>query len=409
MASLIAWLDASADEQRRVREIVQLFSQRDTQDELGGRRIVVALSDALFPGTSVLHSRARYLLFIPWLAQIAASKKDQLGWFEWLEREMIAQFIADEAVPDEDRIAGLIGNRAGPQVKQLPSTAYWTALDAWGVLVTPGTVAETLDRMRKRRGNVSREDTDELAERQLSVWHPGVGDVPEGFPHENIDGGFRLKPVEAAWLRERWLQTAGGSMLGHLVTQSQPLAADSPWDDPACRSADASVVAVLDEAERFSLALGGARSLYQLLLAERYLAEGNDRVDVDLDATRDEIDDWANEVEDRASLFDGWEPDDFWSCVLSQNARVDPMSRRFFDVWFERMRRGMVEGTPEDELLRSTVEERERFLKRGQARLQNPKLLSAWQGGSPGRVVFRWGQVRQLVGDVHEGLDVAGA
>ncbi len=73
MAALISWLDASPEEQRKVREIVRMFSQRETQDEMGGRRIVVALSDALFPGTSVLHSRARYLLFIPWLLQRAAS------------------------------------------------------------------------------------------------------------------------------------------------------------------------------------------------------------------------------------------------------------------------------------------------------------------------------------------------
>jgi len=122
MASQISWLDASADEHRRVREIVQLFSQRETQDELGGRRIVVTLSDALFPGTSVLHSRARYLLFVPWFAQMAAPKKDGPGWLDWYERQMIQAFLDDDTVDDADRLAGLIGREAGPTVKQLPST-----------------------------------------------------------------------------------------------------------------------------------------------------------------------------------------------------------------------------------------------------------------------------------------------
>ena len=69
MASQVAWLDASVEEQLRVREVVALFSQKETQDELGGRRIVVALADTLFPGTSVLHARARYLFFIPGCAR----------------------------------------------------------------------------------------------------------------------------------------------------------------------------------------------------------------------------------------------------------------------------------------------------------------------------------------------------
>ena len=33
--SLIAWLDVSAEEQRRVRELVAMFSDKSTLDELG--------------------------------------------------------------------------------------------------------------------------------------------------------------------------------------------------------------------------------------------------------------------------------------------------------------------------------------------------------------------------------------
>ena len=42
VAATISSLDASAEEQRKVREIVSMFSQSGTQDEMGGRRIVVA-------------------------------------------------------------------------------------------------------------------------------------------------------------------------------------------------------------------------------------------------------------------------------------------------------------------------------------------------------------------------------
>ncbi|MGH3706350.1 MAG: DUF6361 family protein, partial [Agromyces sp.] len=60
MASTVAWLDTSTDEQRRVREVIALFSQQESRDELGIGQIRDALSDHLFPGTSVLQTRARY-------------------------------------------------------------------------------------------------------------------------------------------------------------------------------------------------------------------------------------------------------------------------------------------------------------------------------------------------------------
>ena len=57
---MIAWLDASREDQRRMREIVNLFTQSESRDELGVGQVRDAFSDSLFPGTSTLHTRARY-------------------------------------------------------------------------------------------------------------------------------------------------------------------------------------------------------------------------------------------------------------------------------------------------------------------------------------------------------------
>ena len=65
--AVLAWVDYSQADQRRAREIVAMFSQRESRDELGLGRIRDALSETLFPGTSVLLTRARYLLLVPWL------------------------------------------------------------------------------------------------------------------------------------------------------------------------------------------------------------------------------------------------------------------------------------------------------------------------------------------------------
>ncbi|QGF22604.1 DUF6361 family protein [Raineyella fluvialis] len=71
--SSVAWLDTSAEEQRRVREVIALFTQKDTLDELGIGQIRDVFSDALFPGITTIQTRAKYFLLVPW-AYVKESK-----------------------------------------------------------------------------------------------------------------------------------------------------------------------------------------------------------------------------------------------------------------------------------------------------------------------------------------------
>ncbi len=135
MPSLIAWLDASSEEQRRMREIIRLFTERDSRDELGIGQVRDAISDGLFPGTSTLLTRARYLLFVPWCYQLAAGKADLLAAADQNERKMIV------ALRQEEDFAGLLGMRSGPLLKTLPSTVYRGTLRYYGILRYPVTRA----------------------------------------------------------------------------------------------------------------------------------------------------------------------------------------------------------------------------------------------------------------------------
>jgi Family of unknown function (DUF6361) len=74
MSSTFGWLDADNEQRRRMLEVVDLFKEEGTVDELGIGSMRDAIADVLFPGTSVLHTRLRYVLFIPWLLQRAAHK-----------------------------------------------------------------------------------------------------------------------------------------------------------------------------------------------------------------------------------------------------------------------------------------------------------------------------------------------
>src|SRR6478735_3076569 len=128
MSSQIAWLDSTPEEQQAARELIAMFSDKESRDELGIGPIRDAFSDLLFPGTSVLQTRARYYLFVPWcyrtpdLNRLTGSALRDRG--RGNERALI-KAMRSSGVTDK---AGLIGARAGVNVRNLPSDVYWNGM-----------------------------------------------------------------------------------------------------------------------------------------------------------------------------------------------------------------------------------------------------------------------------------------
>lgn len=63
--SLIAWLSFDQDQQQRTQLLMAALSQQGTVDELGMGILRDLIAGVLFPGHTVLHTRAKYLLFLP--------------------------------------------------------------------------------------------------------------------------------------------------------------------------------------------------------------------------------------------------------------------------------------------------------------------------------------------------------
>lgn len=130
MSSSFGWLDADANQRRRMLEVVDMFKDEDTVDELGVGAIRDALSGALFPGMSTIHTRLRYVLFIPWLLERASHKPTQTEMtaeFRSLEYRLIGSLLAG------GEQLGVIGSRARDNLRRLPSGVYWSALGTWGI------------------------------------------------------------------------------------------------------------------------------------------------------------------------------------------------------------------------------------------------------------------------------------
>jgi hypothetical protein len=400
--SLIAWLDTSADEQRRIREIVRTFTDQGTLDELGIGQIRDAFSDALFPGTSTIQTRARYLLFVPWLFQRAADNappSQVAAYAERYERQLI------EGLRAAGDLRGLIGRQAGIAVKRLPSSIYWSALQRLGIL------ARSVEPEQVGRKRVAISEADELVDRTVGDWNPTLPARPKGLPHD-VPGGFDLTFEEASWLRERIVTAAPGTHLAHLVTRPEPPEPESwaPWSDTSAKDTSDDCRQLLYDAELFSTAVYGASLLYNLLIAERYEAAGHTQVENPVDNYRERLGDWSDEIAQRQQEFQDWDRHRLWAFARSMAPTISVPTMAFVNSWLDALADGSATRAADAPALRDLVAAREQRNKGPLSRLTNTKMLASWSGHSgDGALVYRWPQVRTIVTDIQQGLRRAAA
>lgn len=395
MASLIAWLDSTPEEQRAARELISLFTQQEGRDELGIGQVRDAFSDLLFPGTSVIQTRARYFLFVPWCYSYGkaaqARGREVVIRGERQERELIKTLLDSNF---EDAV-GLIGRRKGPSIKNLPSTIYWSGLRRYDILTHDNDLG-----LLARTG--SGDGSTELSARIFADWDAGLPEPPPDFP-KAVPGGFDLELGEAEWLRDRIVAAAPESVFAHLLERRLAIADGTrfAWD-----VVDRDQFEALDHAYWFSGVLHGASLLYNLLIGELYDADPNlNRIEDAAGYYRDEIDDWVEDfVAPNFDALQRWNIQRMWELVLAMNPRIDMRAQIFVEMWVGAIRSGGSAGVADNRELRRSVRTREER-KGKQSRLLNPRMLATWSGASgTGQLAYRWGTVRVIVNDIVKGL-----
>lgn len=400
MASRLSWLDYSDVERRRVLDVVRSLSERDTRDELGLATVRDALADMLAPGISTLQTRPRYFLFIPWIYQRIEErvrKRSVTVDKDWITRK--ARSVEVELIGhllDSGESEGVIGSSAGRALKRLPSSIYWNGLGEWGVRLCPWSIDAYHHWLAINGPPSVVGGGDEWG--AWPNWHPGIPPAPEGFPE---GATMVLQPWEAEYLRERILEHQPGTLLGQLVLGGDaPVNLDYPWQvlDVGIEL-PSGVARAVRHAREFSLAVHGAVLIYNLMLAE---APAEPRQDW-IERYRSLLAEWAREVSDRSDAFAGWDRADFWRVVDSMR-QVPLGSRQFINAWLDRL---LTADDPanlaDDAQVRNLIDNRERQLKRAQARLHNPRLLELWKGDTgsgTGRMDYRWPVMRAHLADI---------
>ena len=408
MASTISWLDHSEDDQRRVREILRLFEDTDTVDDLGIGTIRDAISNSLFPGTSVIQTRARYFLFVPWLFRRAEQRHPQqlVAKATDMERNLIEPLRAGG---DTD---GLIGVQQGKDVRTLPSAIFWGGLIRYGIFLSPSLTIRQYGR-QFARGLAALDSEDEIGDRIPSFWQRDIPDPPSDLFRFKV-ATFDLTREEAEWLCERIISSDRPDQPASLLTayirdlrRGDPLvAADAMWDAAVPTDTPPSIAELVQHAEQFSCATQGAALLYNLMLAEERLATDLEPTDgTSVDNYRLRLAEWtATATRIRLAAWAG-RIADFWDCVLDNRVRIPHETQIFLNGWAHLLAEDLRHlATSQD--ARALIRDREFQHKRGQARLANKKRLREWTGNAGTRpLVFRWPQVQRMLIDIADGLD----
>ena len=400
MQATLTWLDLTASDRDKMRRVLDLFKEQGTLDEMGLGSLRDVLSDALFPGTSSIQTRLRYVLFIPWIYRRLEDRKVRAAEVERAARRDEVGLIGLLGQnPDK---AGIIGQRARGSLVRLPSSVYWSALTRWGIFQprqSQGWYHSHFDALVDGRGVAGRADDPGVIWSQQAHWHPRLPGPPEGFPWK---ASFALTRDEADFLRGRVEERCTGTLLAWLVRNGSDSPAENVWEDPAALRAPERIRGILELARRFSLHVEGMPLLYNLLVAERRREVLNSDEDESIDKFRAGLAEWAAREAGDDRPF---EPDALWDLVVRRGGRLPNPQRVFIESWSQRIAELDSHQVAGDDRLRRLVTEREFRLKRARARLANRNRLMDWKPGvGVGRMDFRWFRVRQFMIDLHRGL-----
>src|SRR5690625_1711878 len=407
VTSSFGWLAVDTEQRRRMMEAVDQFRDEGTIDDLGLGGIRDAFSDTLFPGTSTLHTRLRYALFIPWLLQQAAHRESvpqMMATFRESEYRLI------DSLKRGHETEGVFGRDAGRALQRLPSAVYWGMITRWQIFEPGFTVRRYFERELLRREELRTSPRSDDPDMDLPLTPTGLDprlpDPPDGLLREAPSS---RRADDAQYLTEVITRTTAGSLLAHLVTHrpatwiDESTAPPAAWD-PAIRSElPPGLDEIAQRAESFSLIAQGVNLFYNLMLAEatgKHAEQGGTLTEF----YTERLHEWFEEARD--VRLPAHERTHIWRMVAGQGGRVSRTTQEFIGTWAD----AVTSATSAAELttdreLRARVLAREREKKGSRARLApgNQRALDAWSGASgTARYNYRWPYVRSHLQDLYD-------
>ena len=369
-----------------------LFEEKESRDELGLGPIRDSIADHLFPGTSTIQTRVRYMLFVPWIYTIVEESDVSPDQLMQVARDREINLIDALRAGGEEE--GVIGRFAHVQLQRLPSSVYWNGLRSWGIRTFAGSQEAyfaslpALRRHRPRKRSAS--DFPDDAIRNHASWCADLPHRPDSLLER---AEFKLSGDERDFLIDRLVNAQPDSLLAHLAKAGRHADCDFIWEHPDYTSFPDAARRLIKHADVFSAVMHGAALLYNLMLAER--RENEEWID----RYRRGLSDWRETEFDRTAVS-LWSLYDFWRCIEHEGHRIRGRARQFVYRWCELADEhvGEIADLP---AARTLVEEREKALKGSQSRFVNRTVLDKWGGRSGAdRLGFRWREANSHIRDL---------
>ena len=402
MPSTFGWVDFAEQDRQSMADVIHLFRERDTRDELGLGSVRDAFANLLFPGTSTIQTRARYMLFVPWI--YLRHEKRQTPSKDIAQKARDDELELVETLLDSDDTEGVIGKDARSKLQRLPSSVYWSGLGTWGIRLFDRSQAQyhryldTFYRRRKEQYRQLKYDGESVTTGGGENWDPGLP-KPQDFLRQ---ANLALTRQEAEYLHDRIMTNCGQSLLAFLVDRTTlGETVHFIWMHPELGQFPQRLRHQVEHARNFSKVMHGAALLYNLMLSEKSNQENSAA------EYRGALAKWSETIQSRKAALARWNLGDFWETAVSKGANIPLQARRFVERWINlALESGNVTTLSTDKAAQSLIYNREVALKRNRARLQNQRALELWSGAAgAGQLDYRWGVVNKIVNDILQGLE----
>ena len=391
--SSLAWIDFDEAERQRSQRIMALFEEKESRDELGLGSIRDSVADHLFPGTSTIQTRLRYMLFIPWLFSLLESSNSPESQLSAEARKL--EIMLADALRTGGEIKGLIGRDAGASLRRLPSAVYWAGLGSWGIRKFHGSIEGLFSALRSRgRSRIPiGANEDASASPKAPFWSQSLPPLPDKLLEKTV---FQLTLDEVQFLLDRLVESEPNALLTWLAQEGHAGECDYIWDHPHVSEFPTRARQIVQHAAIFSQVMHGASLLYNLALSE--LRNKEDWVQ----QYRAKLEAWSEDCD--AVAVEAWSLDEFWTIIEHPAHRVSSQAARFVIEWRELL----IEGSAFDSSqARDLVKRREIQLKGSHSRYTNQAVRDRW-GGQSGieRLGFRWDKARTFLGEMRDAKSV---
>lgn len=198
---MIGWIQLSRQAVSQAEQALR-GDERGVRDEIGFLVLHQAFADHFFPGTSVLHTRLKYALFVPWLMQASGGDEKKLNDLELRLQKQLAK-----ADPEGGGVIG--GSLTNRLPAQPASTIYWSSLARWEILAPEVSGASgrraVLSRLAlsQRKGKEHRGDDGDVGIAAERFFDPDMPACPASLWSSETSQSFKLLDDEREFLRRK--------------------------------------------------------------------------------------------------------------------------------------------------------------------------------------------------------------